>query len=161
MFLHLLYILSISTTSISNSLGNIFYCGCDAVGKCICHRTLFPIPAVVFTCYGHCHHLSVECLALAPTGKSYPPLRQEMQEAFRPEHMRQEAECARVDFPCPSPEQDLRKGKMMTMTYTPSTARFLHCSTGAASATSLLPLLFQKVTAFYRKSREKPFTLSF
>ena len=49
---------------------------------------------------GHCHHLSVECLAIAPTGKSYPPLRQEMQEAFRPEHMRQEAECARVDFPC-------------------------------------------------------------
>jgi len=37
---------------------------------------------------------------LAPTGKSYPPLRQEMQDAFRPEHMRQEAECARVDFPC-------------------------------------------------------------
>jgi len=42
------------------------------------------IPAVAFTS-GHCHHLSVECLALAPTGKSYPPLRQEMQEAFRPE----------------------------------------------------------------------------
>jgi len=34
---------------------------------------------------GHCHHLSVECLAITPTGKSYPPLRQEMQEAFRPE----------------------------------------------------------------------------
>ena len=29
-----------------------------------------------------------------------------MQDAFRPEHMRQEAECARVDFPCPSLEQD-------------------------------------------------------
>ena len=37
---------------------------------------------------GHCHHLSVECLTLAPTGKSYPPLRQEMQEAFRPERDR-------------------------------------------------------------------------
>jgi len=47
--------------------------------------------AVVFTCYGHCHHLSVECLALAPTGKSYPPLRQEMQDAFRPEQDRGEA----------------------------------------------------------------------
>jgi len=46
------------------------------------------IPAVVFTRYGHCHHLSVECLAIAPTGKSYPPLRQEMQEAFRPEQDR-------------------------------------------------------------------------
>jgi len=117
---------------------------------------LYPItPAVVFTS-GHCHHLSVECLAITPTGKSYPPLRQEMQDAFRPEHMRQEAECARVDFPCSSLEQDLRKGKMMTMTYTPSTARFLHCSTGAASATSLLPLLFQKLSAFYRKSSCKP-----
>ena len=82
------------------------------------------IPAVVFTCYGHCHHLSVECLAIAPTGKSYQPLRQEMQDAFRPEHMRHDAECARVDFPCFSLEQDLRKGKMMTMTYTPSTAGF-------------------------------------
>jgi len=93
------------------------------------------IPAVVYTS-GHCHHLSVECLALAPTGKSYPPLRQEMQEAFRPEHMRQEAECARVDFPCPSLEQDLRKGKMMTMTiYSPQRV-FLYCSTGwQASAT--------------------------
>jgi len=39
---------------------------------------------VAFTS-GHCHHLSVECLAIAPTGKSYPPLCQEMQEAFRPE----------------------------------------------------------------------------
>jgi len=39
---------------------------------------------------GHCHHLSVECLALAPTGKSYSPLRQEMQEAFRPEQDRGE-----------------------------------------------------------------------
>jgi len=58
-------------------------------------------------------------LRFIPTGKSYPPLRQEMQEAFRPEHMRQEAECARVDFPCPSSEQDLRKGKMMTMTLYP------------------------------------------
>ena len=112
--------------------------------------------AVVYTCFGHCHHLSVECLALEPTGKSYPPLRQEMQEAFRPEHMRHDAECARVDFPCSSLEQDLRKGKMMTMTYTPSTARFLHCSTGTASATSILPLLFQKLSAFYRKSSCKP-----
>ena len=60
---------------------------------------------MVYTRYGHCHHLSVECLALAPTGKSYPILRQEMQDAFRPEHMRHEAECARVDFPCPSLEQ--------------------------------------------------------
>jgi len=92
------------------------------------------IPAVVYTS-GHCHHLSVECLALAPTGKSYPTLCQEMQDAFRPEHMRQEAECARVDFPCPSPEQDLRKGKMMTMTLYPPQRFFLHCSTGAASAT--------------------------
>jgi len=83
---------------------------------------------VVFTS-GHCHHLSVECLALAPTGKSYPPLRQEMQDAFRPEHMRQEAECARVDFPCSSPEQDLRKGKMMTMTLYPPQRGFLYCST--------------------------------
>jgi len=33
MFLHLLYILSISKTSISNSLGNIFDCGCDAVAS--------------------------------------------------------------------------------------------------------------------------------
>jgi len=77
----------------------------------------YTIPAVVFTS-GHCHHLSVECLALVPTGKSRPPLHQEMQEAFRPEHMRQEAECARVDFPCPSLEQDLKDGKMMTMTST-------------------------------------------
>ena len=77
------------------------------------------IPAVAFTRFGHCHNLSVECLALVPTGKSRPPLHQEMQEAFRPEHMRQEAECARVDFPCPSSEQDLRKGKMMTMTLYP------------------------------------------
>jgi len=45
---------------------------------------------VVFTS-GHCHHLSVECLAIAPTGKSYPILRQEMQEAFRPEQDRGEA----------------------------------------------------------------------
>ena len=80
-------------------------------------------------------------LRFIPTGKSYPPLRQEMQDAFRPEHMRQEAECARVDFPCPSLEQDLKDGKMMTMTYTLSTAGFLHCSTGTASATSILPQL--------------------
>jgi len=45
---------------------------------------------VVFTS-GHCHHLSVEWLAIAPTGKSYPPLRQEMQEAFRPEQDRGKA----------------------------------------------------------------------
>ena len=93
------------------------------------------ISAVVYTRYGHCHHLSVECLALAPTGKSYPPLRQEMQDAFRPEHMRQEAECARVDFPCSSSEQDLKDGKMMTMTFYSPQRGFLHCSTGAASAT--------------------------
>jgi len=45
---------------------------------------------VAFTS-GHCHHLSVECLAIAPTGKSYPPLCQEMQEAFRPERDRGKA----------------------------------------------------------------------
>jgi len=85
---------------------------------------------------GHCHHLSVEWLALAPTGKSYPPLRQEMQEAFRPEHMRQEAECARVDFPCsyfwarPEERKDDDNDPL------PSTAGFLYCSTGwQASAT--------------------------
>jgi len=74
-------------------------------------------------------------LQFAPTGKSYPPLCQEMQDAFRPEHMRHDAECARVDFPCPSLEQDLRKGKMMTMTIYPPQRGFLYCSTGAASAT--------------------------
>jgi len=92
-------------------------------------------PRCGYTRYGHCHHLSVECLALAPTGKSCPPLCQEMQEAFRPEHMRQEAECARVDFPCFSLKQDLRNGKMMTMTLYPPQRGFLHCSTGTASAT--------------------------
>jgi len=45
-----------------------------------------------FFCFAiNCHHLSVECLAIAPTGKSCPPLRQEMQEAFRPEQDRGEA----------------------------------------------------------------------
>ena len=91
---------------------------------------------MVFTRYGHCYHLSVECLALAPTGKSYPPLRQEMQDAFRPEHMRQEAECARVDFPCSSSEQDLRKGKMMTMTITLHSGVF--CIVALASPVLLL-----------------------
>jgi len=95
-------------------------------------------------------------LQFAPTGKSYPPLRQEMQDAFRPEHMRQEAECARVDFPCSSPEQDLRKGKMMTMTLYPPQRGFLHCSTGAASATSLLPLLFQSLLLFTGKAGRNP-----
>ena len=47
-----------------------------------------------------------------------------MQDAFRPEHMRQEAECARVDFLCPFLKQDLRDGKMMTMTIYPTTAGF-------------------------------------
>ena len=98
------------------------------------------IPAVVYTS-GHCHHLSVECLALAPTGKSYQPLRQEMQDAFRPEHMRQEAECARVDFPCSSLEQDLKDGKMMTMTLYPPQRGFLYRSTGTASATFTFCLL--------------------
>jgi len=110
---------------------------------------------VVYTS-GHCHHLSVECLALAPTGKSYPPLRQEMQEAFRPEHMRQEAECARVDFPCLSLKQDLKDGKMMTMTIYSPQRGFLYCSTGAASATSLLPLLFQSLLLFTGKAVVNP-----
>jgi len=107
---------------------------------------------VVYTS-GHCHHLSVECLALAPTGKSYPILRQEMQDAFRPEHMRQEAECARVDFPCSSLEQDLKDGKMMTMTLYPPQRGFLYRSTGTASATSLLPLFISKAFCFLQEKQ--------
>ena len=95
-------------------------------------------------------------LQFAPTGKSYPPLCQEMQGAFRPEHMRHDAECARVDFPCPSLEQDLRDGKMMTMTLYPPQRGFLHCSTGTASATSRLPLLFQSLLLFTGKAVVNP-----
>jgi len=58
---------------------------------------------------------------------------------FAPSTLRQEAECARVDFPCSSLEQDLRKGKMMTMTIYPPQRDFLYCSTGAASATFFKP----------------------
>jgi len=32
------------------------------------------IPAVVFTCYGHCHHLSVECLAICTHRKILPAI---------------------------------------------------------------------------------------
>ena len=111
---------------------------------------------MVYTRYGHCHHLSVECLALVPTGKSYPPLRQEMQDAFRPEHMRQEAECARVDFPCPSSEQDLRKGKMMTMTLYPPQRGFCIVALAGKPVLLLYYLFsFKSLLLFNEKSRGK------
>jgi len=79
-------------------------------------------------------------LQFAPTGKSYPPLRQEMQDAFRPEHMRHDAECARVDFPCSYFWARPEERKDDDNDHLPSTAGFFVCSTGAASATSK-PLL--------------------
>jgi len=63
-------------------------------------------------------------LQFALTGKSYPPLRQEMQDAFRPEHMRHDAECARVDFPCPSPWARPEERKDDVNDHLPSTAGF-------------------------------------
>jgi len=93
-------------------------------------------------------------LRLIPTGKSYPPLSQEMQDAFRPEHMRQEAECARVDFPCSSLEQDLRKGKMMTMTLYPPQRSF--CIVALAQPVLLLYYLFYfKVYCFLQEKQRK------
>jgi len=66
--------------------------------------------------------------------------------------MRQEAECARVDFPCPSLKQDLRKGKMMTMTIYPPQRGF--CIVALAQPVLLLspfPLYFGKlITSFIK-----------
>jgi len=84
-----------------------------------------------------------------------------MQEAFRPEHMRQEAECARVDFPCSSPEQDLRKGKMMTMTLYPPQRYF--CIVALAQPVLLLYYLFyfKSFLLFTGKAVVNPCSLSF
>ena len=42
-------------------------------------------------------------------------LNQEMQEAFRPEHLKQDVECVRVDFSCFTFERDLKSEKLLAI----------------------------------------------